>query len=85
MGADRPREASGCNGAGGMMAEILKSVPVGEANATSSREIWKAVDCWAEVTISRRLAEATDAKQVRRRKHEIKHGFVYLYWRESAE
>lgn len=67
-----------------MMEDVLKFVPVGEANAQSAREIWKRVDCWAEITIQRRLSDLLSAGRLKRRVMPIKHGFAYLYWQEVA-
>lgn len=67
------------------MIDIIASVPIGQDNAQSSREIWRAHDCWAEETISNNLKRLADAGAIQRRQQPtLGYAFRWLYWREGA-
>lgn len=67
------------------MKGLIDHVPIGQANAKTSREIWKDMDCWAEVTVSQRLNKMAKAGSVSRVKEPMNtQGFKYLYWRDEG-
>ena len=67
------------------MIDILESVPYGQDNALSSREIWRTVDTWAEATVQHnlnRLAESGAIKRCQQKTLGI--AFRWRYWREAG-
>lgn len=64
---------------------MMAAVPEGSENAISQREIWKrAGQVGAESTFGIYLFEALASGDLKRRKHLIPTGFMWLYWRERA-
>lgn len=67
------------------MIDIIDNVPFGQDNALSSREIWRAVDCWAEETVSNNLKRLADDGAIARcRQPTMGTAFRWLYYREAA-
>lgn len=67
------------------MIDIINSVPIGQDNAMSSREIWRALDCWAEETVSNNLRRLADAGEIKRlMQPTLGLAFRWLYYREAA-
>ncbi len=68
-----------------MIPEIANSVPFGHDNALSSREIWRALDCWAETSVQHDLNRLAVSGAIKRRQQPtIGSAFRWLYWREAA-
>jgi len=67
------------------MIEVISHVPIGQDSALSAREIWRAVDCWAEHTVATSLTALVESGAVKRRKQPtIGIAFRWIYWREAA-
>lgn len=67
-----------------MRDAILSAIPVGSDRAISRSEIWKlAGQVGAESSFGTYLFELTASGAVKRRRHPIPTGFMWLYWREA--
>lgn len=67
------------------MIDIIDSVPFGQADALSSREIWRATDCWAEATIQGHLNKLAEAGAIKRcQQKTVGIAFRWRYYREVA-
>lgn len=63
---------------------IIAAVPIGADHAIRQREIWKRAGMLgAESSAGIYLFEALASGTVKRRKHPIPTGFVWLYWRDA--
>jgi hypothetical protein len=63
--------------------EIMLAVPVGEANAKPSREVWRIAKLWAETTFSQMLQAMAKDGRVSRRQEPTPTGFKWVYWRSA--
>lgn len=67
------------------MIDIINSVPFGQDNALSSREIWRKFDCWAEITVQGHLNKLAESGAIKRaRQQTIGIAFRWLYFREAS-
>jgi predicted transcriptional regulator len=67
------------------MPELMSSVPFGSDSALSAREIWRALDCWAEVSVQHNLNRLAEAGTIKRRQQPtVGIAFRWIYWREAA-
>lgn len=64
---------------------MMAAIPEGAENAISQREIWRrSGSIGAESTLWIYLFEALASGGLKRRKHLIPTGFMWLYWREPT-
>ncbi|HWL06747.1 MAG TPA: hypothetical protein VNQ99_17725 [Xanthobacteraceae bacterium] len=66
-----------------MIDDVLRFVPVGEANAETSRQIWKRYGVWAESSVGAVLRRLVDEGVIKRASRPIPTGVAYVFWREA--
>ena len=62
---------------------IIASVPIGEGNGATQREIGKIYGIGAASSIGTKLRQAVDDGSIKRRKQMRPFGFAWVYWREA--
>lgn len=63
--------------------DVIPHVPVGRANAKTSRDIWKAVGCWSPVGVRHALNELVETRAVASERDPIPSGFRWVFWKEA--